>query len=159
MEGKRGRRSEGKRAAHSCISGGAENREMVEAEIKRLKDIGFVTMSAEVQERFGNVVVSKMAAIVKQRGDGTTKHRRRGAKQPATLDVRSASGIQGATPALAWAQENDRGREYLEGGRENLRTCSTTRRVVEGRRAEGWTLGVGGRGTLCGGRASRECCP
>ena len=55
-----------------------ENRDMVQAEIDRLAANGFVTKYpswAAVIKKFGNVVVSKMAAIVKTKEDGSTKLR------------------------------------------------------------------------------------
>ena len=55
-----------------------EHEKLVRAEIGRLSERGFVTVYktwADVIKRFGNVVVSKMAAVVKPREDGTTKLR------------------------------------------------------------------------------------
>ena len=55
-----------------------EHEKLVRAEIGRLSGRGFVTAYktwADVIKRFGNVVVSKMAAVVKPREDGTTKLR------------------------------------------------------------------------------------
>jgi len=55
-----------------------ENEGVVQAEIQRLANGGFVTIYPDwdaVIARFGNVVVSKMAAIIKEREDGTTKLR------------------------------------------------------------------------------------
>ena len=55
-----------------------EHEKLVRAEIGRLRERGFVTVYktwADVIKRFGNVVVSKMAAVVKPREDGTTKLR------------------------------------------------------------------------------------
>ena len=55
-----------------------ENEDLVKQEIKRLSEKGFVTIYknwGEVLKKFGNVVVSKMAAVVKPKEDGTTKLR------------------------------------------------------------------------------------
>ena len=55
-----------------------ENAAIVNAEVDRLAGKGFVTKCptwADVKRRFGNVVVSKVAAITKLREDGTTKLR------------------------------------------------------------------------------------
>ena len=55
-----------------------EHRELVMAEVDRLRTSGFVTIYsswAAVLAKFGNVVVSKMAAISKARDDGSTKLR------------------------------------------------------------------------------------
>ena len=55
-----------------------EHRDLVEREIQRLAGKGFVTVYENweaVKARLGEVVVSKMAAIAKQRADGSTKLR------------------------------------------------------------------------------------
>ena len=55
-----------------------DHKQLVREEIDRLRRAGFVTVYpswAAVREKFGNVVVSKMAALVKEREDGTKKLR------------------------------------------------------------------------------------
>ena len=55
-----------------------EHEKLVRAEVARLRESGFVTVYqtwADVIKRFGQVLVSKMAAVVKLRDDGTTKLR------------------------------------------------------------------------------------
>ena len=55
-----------------------EHHRLVRAEIQRLKECGFVSVYPNwdaVKKRFGQVVVSKMAAIVKNKEDGTVKLR------------------------------------------------------------------------------------
>ena len=55
-----------------------EHKDLVKTEIRRLRDKGFVTLYPNwqaVKERFGNAVVSKMAALTKVREDGSTKLR------------------------------------------------------------------------------------
>jgi hypothetical protein len=55
-----------------------ENTDAVRAELNRLTDLGFMTKVdnwRDLRSQLGPVVVSKMAAIVKERGDGTMKLR------------------------------------------------------------------------------------
>ena len=55
-----------------------EHGDLVRAEIRRLRECGFVSVYRNweaVKERFGQVVVSKMAAIVKKKEDGSLKLR------------------------------------------------------------------------------------